>query len=290
MTIYGSGYRPWDGARAPRWAAYWALTRVTIRTPFRKKIGLLAYMVILFPALASLAIFFAISGILPLGFEGRMELPGFDPSSTEFYLDRVLPGFFRVFAVALTAWICCRVIARDRSAQALETLWTRDLSPLGYFCARWAGGALLLAGPTLGAQIVLFLAAVSTSSQDGFFLDTLPVFLRCFAATTVFVALMSGLPTALSAVVSRADLAAVLWAAFTLGGQVFGELLKGILPNSEFVRSIGPVSALRRITDSLAGLEVPSNELMGSLFIIGLPTLLIGYSATRRLRTTEVFG
>jgi hypothetical protein len=227
-------------------------------------------------------------GVARLSQERQMnlgELSGFaDPGKARFYVDPVIDWSYVSFLV-LTAIVSCRAISKDRMTNALEILWTRGVTPVGYFAGKWLGSFLLLAVPALGYPFVLWLLAVLMAPDWSFLHQTLAFLPGVLLGLCLFAACLSYLAVAISALTSSPNFASILWVFFIAGTMALGRALARIFRGDWFWESINPVDALRRVVQWLAGtpptfpVPLDSAVAFAAGYLVGVTLLL-----ARRLR------
>lgn len=293
MTVFGSGYRPLDVSLEPTWRRIQALAVTSFRAPFTRRMGLLAYLFTFLPGLGNVIILLVTSGLISFG-DAEDAAPSdaaqqfYDPTAAKTYL-RLITDQFVQFAFALTAWITCRAIARDRTAGGLELLWTRGLTPIGYFVSHWIGSFVLLALPTLGCQLLIYLVAYTTSADEEFLSVSITPFLRAFGGSAVLLAILTFLPLCLSAIVSRAQLASILWIGGVLGLGAVSGIASEIFRDSSEVLMISPWLAMEELASQIAGTS-EEELLFESVASVSVFAIVLGSMAARRLRPTEALA
>lgn len=293
MTVFGSGYRTLNVPLQPTWRRLQALAVTSFKAPFARRMGLLAYLFTFLPGLGNLIFLLLTSGLITFGDSaGSGPSPAaqsiYDPTQARTYL-RLVTDQFVQFAFALTAWITCRAIARDRVAGALELLWTRGITPVGYFVAHWLGSFTLLALPTLGCQLLIYIVAYSTSADEEFLSNSFEPFLRAFAGSAVLLAVLTFLPLCISAIVSRAQLASILWIGGLLLLGAVSVIAGSIFRDVPGVGLIAPWRAMVELASQIAG-TTEDDLLVESSLSLGFWVVLLGSLAMRRLRPTEALA
>jgi ABC-type transport system involved in multi-copper enzyme maturation permease subunit len=288
MVIHDTGYHALDYSPQSAWRRIWPLAVIEFRTLFRTKLGLLLFVLCSLPAVGSLGLLMVRMGIWRLGPERQLDLGALsgraDPANARFYVDPVINESYLPFLV-LTAIVGSRAISKDRATNALEILWTRGVTPVGYFAGKWLGSFLLLAIPALGYPIVLWLLAVLMAPDWSFLQQTLAFLPGVLLGLFLFTACLSYLAVAFSALTSSPNFASILWVFFIAGTAALGRALARIFRGDWFWESINPVDALRRVVQWLAGtpltfpVPLDSAAALAAGYLVGVTLLL-----ARRLR------
>lgn len=294
MTIYGRGYRPLQYQPTSRWARLWSVTQEELRTLFRRRLGVLAFLVCLGPTIGNFGILMVRSGIWRLGIDqARMPaVPRMDPESIDFYLTPIVgePYSYVVFLV-ITTLVSCRAVAKDRETEALEIYWTRGISPLGYFSAKWFGSFLLLGSLFVAGPAVLWLTGTLIAPDWGMLQRTIAWLPRVLVALTCFTAVLTYLAVAFSGMARTANLASLLWFGLILGTLALGRVLAHVFSGEWWFKAIDPWDAMKRIAEWICGYQPLRDYSTGyAVAFVGATAALVTAVLWRRLRLAEAVG
>lgn len=297
MTIFGTGYQRLEYRPTGNLRRLWALTWLELRWMFRTRWGAILFVLCQLPVVKSFIFLTIWSGFWDFGGaearNGLSRMPGAtNPSSADFYLAPALdpqPAF--VFVLLLTTLVSARSIAKDRASQGLEILWTRGVTPRGYFVAKWAGSFLLVGIGSVLLPMLMWGLAQATAPNEDFVALTLPFLPRVAAALLFFVGAITGLATMLSAIVRSPNLASILWVVTMVGCAAFERALGRMFRGESSLYGLSPWTASKRIAESIAGVP-PSVEFPVGVAVcwIGGFALSFGVLAVRRLRISEAVG
>ena len=85
--------------------------------------------------------------------------------------------------------------------------------------------------------------------------------------------------------------ASIAWALAMVGLSAVTDVFAEIVPESGWIRALGPWSALVRVTEAAAGVTKPSSTPLGpALLVLGVAAVLLGRAVQRRLRVTEAIA
>ncbi len=289
MTIFGMNYRaaPYEPVHGIRRA--WPILVLEFRSLFRSVWGVALFACCVLPSVFKLFMLMMYVGALGFG-QGRMVrqaargIPEMDPESVAFYVNTViLPENGLFVLLLLTALATSRVVAKDRATNALEFLWTRGITPRGYFLAKWAGASLLVATVTVMAPLVVWLTGVLLADDWGFLERTIGSVPQGILGLVVFTLLLVTPCVLLSAIAPNANQATVLWCQLLPGGHGVAEMVSGIL-NEDVTASFGLWSAASTVARGVAGMGTPSSGYTGSLVLLAIVHGLLIWFASRRLR------
>ena len=76
MAIYGTGYRTLSYQPTPIWRRLWAVAREELRVLFRRRWGIVVYVICLMPTIFSLLIMLARIGVWPTGMQRSLQRMG----------------------------------------------------------------------------------------------------------------------------------------------------------------------------------------------------------------------
>lgn len=300
MTIYGVGYRSLDYEVEPRHKRWWPVLVREFRTLFGNKWGVFLFIACLLPALASLTILLLQMGVLRIGnvdFEFSVMMDRVQPlwrdstfnaRSVLFYVEPVYGWGFLPFLV-MSSWVSSRGIAKDKQTNALEIYWTRGIGPVEYFLAKWLGSAFLIGLLFVVAPLVLWILGVFMAEDWSFLQETIGFMPAALLSTALFTLVLTYMPTAISAMSKRPNLAVVLWLFLIVGSAAVGNILRLILRDDSWV-FLSPWESMRRLVQWMCGVEPsgftsfsPGAALASVLFYVGALTVF----AVRRLRLRE---
>jgi hypothetical protein len=296
-VIAGAGYRSLEYAPAPPRTAVLALAWLELRALFKRWTGVLAYVLCLGPSLVSFFLVLLQTGVWQLGGDtmagGRglpAELlsPRADPLRREFY---VLPIVVESYVplLALTALISCRAISKDRASGALELLWTRTLTPGGYFLGKWLGSVALLGIPAVVLPLFLWAFAV-VSAPDWTVLETTAPFLPVvLGALALHVLVLTFLAVAFSAASAAPNFAATVWVMLVGGLFALGRALAGMLGEPHW-RELSPFSAMQSVVEWVTGIRTDDEAPTAALGFLGAFLAAAVLVLWRRLRLREAIS
>lgn len=304
MTIFGTGYRSLEFKPLPGWKRAWPLVVSEFRSLFRSIWGVLVFLVLQIPLLFHLFMVLLSAGVLQIsgGREDARErvlsaLGVADVSDIAFYADVVFSSLFRALpasylgALVLTTLVSSRAVARDRETQALELLWTRGLSPLGYFLAKWSGSVLLLGIGFVVTPTLLWCMAWSMVDDPEFLASTLPRLPRLLAGLAAFTLLISGFAVGMSALFRGPNVSSFAWVLLIVGADVVRRMLLGLSSGQEWVQAISIWGSARRVAEWIGGVT-PVHEFSPGYALVtcGLFAGWIGLGVLRRMRDAEAIG
>jgi hypothetical protein len=294
MAIYGSGYRPLRYEPTAVVRRLWAVASQEYRTLFRRRLGVIAFVLCMTPSVANLGILLAYTGVwqLDLPAERLAQFPRLNPETLDFYLVPVIGEIFSfVVFLVLTSLVSCRAIAKDREANALEIYWTRGIEPLGYFLAKWAGSFLLVGTAFVGAPLVIWLLGVVLAPDWGFLERTLPFMPRAALALVLFTAVLTYVAVAFSAVAGTANAASILWFALLVGSSVLGRMLAHFFQGEWWFKAIDPWDAMKRVVEWICD-QVPLYDYAPSVALASIALLVAVLTALvlKRMRRAEAIG
>ena len=301
MTIYGVGYRTLEYEVQPRHKRWWPVLVQEFRTLFSNKWGVLLFLLMLLPSVASLVILLLQLGVLrvgPVDFDFAMviqEMIGrmgseirMNARSVLFYVSPVYDDGFIPFLV-LTSLVTSRGIAKDRQTNALEIYWTRGIGPAEYFLAKWLGSALLLGVLFVLAPLVLWTLGVLMAEDWSFLSDTVGFMPAALLSTALFTLILTYMATVFSAMSKSPNMAAILWLFLIVGTEAFANMLRLILRDETWM-VVSPWESLRRLVQWMCGIDPavirgpsPASALVSVVVCASLLTALM----VRRLRLQE---
>ncbi|MEM7205083.1 MAG: ABC transporter permease [Planctomycetota bacterium] len=294
MTVYGRGYRPFTFEPTSPRARLWAVAELELRTLFRTRLGLMAFLICLGPSIANLGILLIFSGVWRVGAspERLRSWPRTNPEAIDFYLQPIIGDVFAfVIFLVLTSLVSCRAIAKDRESNALELYWTRGVGPRGYFFAKWLGSVLLLGSAFVVAPAVTWLLGVLMAPDWGTLERTIEFVPSVLLALTVFTAVISYLAVAFSAVAATANTATVFWFFLLLGTAAATRVLSLVFVDEWWFKALSPWDAAKRVAEWICGYVPrrdynPAIAVLSLVVVVGVLTAL----ALRRLRRAEAVG
>ena len=297
MTIYGAGYRKLTYEQTSMWTRLWPIAWGEYRVLFRKKLGVLMFLLCLGPSLFNLGVLMLFMGVIQIGagaetLDRMAEMnPRMSPSTIEFFFTPISePPSFLVFLL-LTASVSCRAIAKDRETRAMEIYWTRCIEPAGYFFAKWFGSFMLIGTVTVVAPLFVWIMGCVTAPDWGYLEHTITFVPRVLLALTIFTALLTTIAVMFSAVAATANLASILWLSLIAGSAAVGRALSRFFPGEHGFKAINPWDASKRVAEWVSGYPPAQPFSVGvawfALFVIigGL-----GVLASRRTRRLEAIG
>lgn len=294
--------KPSFGYRAATWRPesglrrVWALARHEALSLFRTRAGVLTFLFCLVPGLLRLVMLLIIFGVVqfgPMALRNRLnnrgpELGRLDPRNIDFYVEPVLqplPGLLCV--LLLTSMVLARTIARDRATNALELYWTRGISPLGYLCGKWLGGALPLSALTMLTPLLLWLTAVLLAPDWTLLADSWHRMLQAQVGLLIITVAWSGLPILISAVASSANGAMVAWIALMVGTKALATVMAALLRLPELPSYLSVWDAGGTIVRTCAGIPDRYGQPLWSAMLLAGVAAVLWLRAQRRLRLVE---
>ncbi len=294
MTVFGMGYRRLEYRPTSTLRRWLAIAFGELRAPFRTRLQTILFLICQSPGFGALALLFIWSGFWQIGpaRSPRMGAMGqADPSTPDFYLVCMTsPGAF-LMVTTLVAFTISRAIARDRASQGLEILWTRGVTPFGYFVGKVLGAVFVLGIGAVLVPFVLWLLALATAEDPRFFATTIAFVPRLLLAGFVQTVLVAGLATAVSSLARTPNGASILWVLFVAGGGALAGVFTGLLRADPGFRALSPWLAITRVTEAIAGVtprfEFPLTVALSALAVLAsLATVIVA----RRLRLVEAVG
>jgi hypothetical protein len=308
MTIHELGYRPLDAARIGRIARLRPLWRFEFMTPFRLRVNLITlfgYLAVLMPTIINLVVLLIRLGVMKVLQESPVrnmrghqlpqhvqeEMLRFDPEAPQFYSEMVLFGGMGMLPFLLVSCVVAsRSIAKDRATNALELYWTRGITPLGYFAAKWLGSCCLMATTMVLAPMLLWLTGVMLA-EDWTFLDRTLVFMpRVLLGLTVFTVVLSYLSVAFSALSSSANMATVLWLMLVAGSSAAGHIVGHVLNSPRLPGSVSIWDGAATLAGEIAGVPRHDGSFEGAAGLVGGVLLGVTILMLRRLRLREAIA
>ncbi len=298
MTIHGVGYRSLEYQATPMWERLMPIASMEFRSMFQNRRGLIIFIICQVPAIAYLIMMMIILGIWKLfgeqavmsgneGFVALSEESPQNPISPAFYVDQVMLWSFPSFLV-LTFLVSCRAVAKDRAANALEIYWTRGITPIGYFLAKWFGSFLLLGVGFVALPVCQWIIGVMMAPDATFFDSTYAFMPRVILTMTLFTAVMSGMAVGFSALSRSPNFSAILWVLLMFGSTALGNALSQIFRSQLWLRSLSPWDSAGRLVHWGAGVQDTRDQpLWSACMVIGTVILLLVLALSRRLRVQE---
>lgn len=293
MTILDRAYRPLSYAPTAMATRLWAIAAAEGRLLFRTKWGFFAVLLCALPSIASLILLLIRFGFWEIGTPNLRTETGdarTNPFSIRFYLDPIVRESYLPFLL-LTTLVSCRSVARDRAAGGLELLWTRAISPWGYFVAKWCGSVLLLGTLFLVVPLALWSCAVLMAEDWTLFERTLPKMPAFAFAMAVLVLSLTFLATAFSAIAATPGFASILWLGLVVGSDRIAWVLSRLATDATWLRALHPWEAAHRIAAWICGVprlqEYPVGIAVASLgTLVGVAFLVL----LKKLRTEEALA
>jgi ABC-type transport system involved in multi-copper enzyme maturation permease subunit len=288
MAIFGHGYRPLHyepvGA-ARRWLP---LAHMEWRSLLRTRWGFSAYLLCAVPSLISLLLLLFHVGfvdLFPRGIERDLKANGLSPTALRFYLDPILVWSYLPFLL-LTTMVSSRAVAKDRASGALEILWTRSISPWGYFLGKWCGSLALLGVLFFVLPLVIWILGVLMGEGWTVLEQTAPFMPRFFLAMLVLVVVLSFIPTAFSALAATPGFSSMLWVGAMLGTWVIHRISDLLRSNEPYLKVIDPWEAGVRISKWIVGMKgIGDEQVVWALCSLGTIVLVLIVALARKLRT-----
>ncbi|MFO1051269.1 MAG: hypothetical protein U1F36_03515 [Planctomycetota bacterium] len=293
MTVFGSGYRALDYQPTSMLRRLWALAVLDVRAPFRTKFGTILFLLCQLPGYAALVLLLIWSGFWQLGNARNQAMHAtgaMSPTEVDFYLSCATSQQAFLTITTLVTFTVARAIAKDRASQAIEILWTRGITPIGYFAGRVLGAVCLL-GLGIVVMPALLWVFAWINAVDGTFLSSTIAFLpRLFAALLFHTVAVAFLATAISCLPRTANVASILWAMLLVGGRSLGTMVTHFASDPVY-RALGPWDDIRRVTEAIAGVqpavEFPLGDAVVGCIVLAVAAVVVVF---RRLRMVEAIG
>ena len=298
MTIHGVGYRQLSYEPTAMVERLWPIARMEFRSLFKHRLGILGFLLCQGPAIGSLVILMIQLGVWRLsgGDEAmamRSALVPFDqdsranPFSVLFFIDPVIRESQIPFIV-LTFLVSCRAIVKDRAANALEIYWTRGITPMGYFLAKWCGSFLLLGVGFIALPALLWLIGILMAPDSAMWDATIGFMPRALLSLSLFTMLMSGLAVGFSALGRSPNFSSILLLFLIIGSSVFGQVLSRVFRGQLWLRAISPWDAAKRLVEWGSGATSSDGDpIWSALMVLGIIVGLLGVVVMRRIRLGE---
>lgn len=295
MTIYGVGYRQLSYEPTAMWRRLWPIARMEFRSMFRHRLGIIGFLLCQGPAIGSLVILMIQLGVWKLtggdeAMTARSALVPFDqdsranPFSVLFFINPVIVES-RLPFIVLTFLVSCRAIAKDRGANALEIYWTRGITPMGYFLAKWFGSFLLLGVGFIALPALLWLLGILMASDSAMWDATISFMPRVLLSLILFTLLMSGLAVGFSALSRSPNFSSILWLFLIVGSAVFGQVLTRVFRGQPWLAAISPWDAAKRLVEWGSGVTgSDSDPIWSAWLVLGIIVCVLGTAVISRLR------
>jgi len=290
-------YRGAKFRQVPALWRWWPLAQQEFGLMFRSKASIALFCVCLLPLVVRLFVLMIRYGMVNFGVGARREtmmrsqaMAPWDPERPDFYLEMVMgtwPGL--PVLILLTAATTAGSIARDRRTNALELLWTRGISPLAYFWAKYLGSLFSLGLITVLAPLVLWGAAVLMADDWQLFWNSLSFLPGLLAALVLTTALWTALCVLLSAICTAPSQAIVAWCLLVIGSTAVGNVMAASLREPNLRASLSVFDAGAILARNVAGAVVRGSSWPAATFL-GCLVLLLALLAARRLRLQEALA
>lgn len=296
MTIHGLHYRPAPYEPTGPLQRLLPIVVLEARGLFRTPWGVLLFAGCALPTLFRTVFLLIWLGVLAVGGQMRGaarhapdQLREFVPTNVEFYVEQIVAPEQGMFVfLLLTAFTTARAIAKDRATNGLELLWTRGISPFGYFAAKWFGSFLLLASLTIGGPLLLWTIGVLFAEDWTFFHDTVGFAPWAFLGLAAFTAALTVLGILVSALAGSANVAMIVWCVLLGGSSILGQVLSELF-DRRLAEKVGVWDAAACLARAIAGIPQRGDPAGAALLLAGVGGVL-AFAVTRRLRVTEAVG
>jgi len=278
----------------PPWRRWWPLAQQEAGRLFRSGWGVAVFCICLLPVVVKLFVLMVWFGVVDFGrmrasMMARPEaLARWNPLEADFYVDTVVRTFPGLpLFVLLTATATAGAVARDRSTHALELLWTRGITPMGYLMARWVGASLLLALVTVAGPLLLWICAV-LFAEDWSLLATTGGFVPGVLGGLLIVTLLwSGLCVLVSALSASTGQAIVAWCLLMVGSSGVANVMAEVF-REPVVRSwLSVWDAGGILARALAGVPTRGAPWPPAAFVLMGALLVLTLLVRRRLVVSE---
>lgn len=296
MTVFGSGYRALDYEPTSALRRWLAIALIELRATFRNRRSTILFLWCQTPGFMSLVLLLVWSGFWQFGNRpgGGMGAGGMGragPEDIEFYLASVTSPQAFLTITTLVAFTISRAIARDRASQALEILWTRGVTPLGYFTGKVMGAAMVLGIGGLLVPLVLWLFAWANAPTDAFLAETARFLPRLAAALAFHTFAVATFAVSVSSFARTANSASIAWVILMVGGSAFAGVAQRLARGAPTLRTSSPWDVIRRATESIAGVEPRAEFPAATAWIaFGVFAAAAVILVLRRLRMQEAIG
>jgi len=284
MAVYKRSYRAYSGRMTPAWSRFLVLTRYVLRSLFRSRWMIAAFVGCLFPPLIYAIVMYlshssAVLSLLHVR-PGQIMVV-----NAKFFLAYL--GTQSGFAFFLTAFIGPNTIAPDLANGALPLYFCRPFSRLEYVGGKLCALIYLLSLITWVPGLILFGIEANLSGGEWMW-NNLWLASATFLGSCIWILVISLIAMALSAWVKWriAAGALVLGVMFFMSG--FGAVVNAVL-RSKIGFYISPGALMTRVCAQLFGLESPIeisalSAWVGLLVMCGVCVLLLN----KKVRAYEV--
>jgi len=213
MPVYDQGYRHWDGPLGGALSRVATITATELRRSLRNKLVVGVLLASMIPCVA----------LSFVAMVGQSDIRLFSTLVSS-----------QVFFVALVcAFVGGGLIANDREQRAFELYSARPVRRFDYVAGKLGAILALNLAVTLVPFSVLYLVEAFTQSSFEYVRENLRIPLALGATAVVLSAVSSVLVLAVSSLVARPRVAAVLWLAFHFGGFSIAKVLYRALSDTQ---------------------------------------------------------
>lgn len=294
MTIYGVGYRALTYRPVGAAVRLRALVLVEFQALFRSRWGVAKFLACLLPSIVYLVMLLVQMGVLQFGpvrmgeqIPPNSEFARFLPTDRRFYLDPIIENWGLAPFLLISTLISSRAIAKDRAAGALELLWTRGITPRGYFLAKWLGTLGLLGIMCVLAPLLLWLLGIVLAPDWTLLERTWSFMPRTLAALVGFTLVLGYMPVAFSAIAGSPNLASLLWCMVVVGSTAVGHVLAELMRDPAWVPVLSLWDATATLARWVAGLAEPAKVVRGAMVNLVTVVCVLTVLMVRRMRLRE---
>ena len=226
MAVYRRSYRPYEGGSTPSRSRFLVIARYAFLEVLESRVLQAFFVLCLVPFVIECILLYMVHN------PAAQALLGFDPSSlmtvnAHWFLRCLrIQGFL---AFIMTAWVGPGLIAPDVSNGALPLYFSRPLSRAEYVLGKLAVLFGVLSLVTWVPLLLLFL--LKSSLEEGWMGGHLRIAGAILAGSLMWIAVISLLSLAVSAVVRRRVLGTLMMCAVFFVGVPFGEIWQNVIGN-----------------------------------------------------------
>lgn len=253
MAVYKRSYRPYEGPLTPERARFLVLPRYAFQEIFESRILTAFLFLCLVPCLGAAA------GIYVANSEAARAVLGLGPRHAQ---DFIRPEFFLAILTAqgalaflLTAWVAPVLVSPDLVNGALPLYLSRPFSKAEYVLGKAAVLLGLLSAITWVPSLILF-GLQAGLAETSWLAANSRIAWAIVAGSAVWIALLTLLGLALSALIRWRLVASGALVAVFFMGSAFGEVWREMIGNS-WGRLVNPSYLIALVWRDLFGLVSP---------------------------------